>query len=415
MIRQMKCLGKVQRAGLGNFERAPAAIFWVKILETRNMTISTKSIVFALFLISLLAGCGGDNKPAAGPGTPGAAMPPPEVEVITVAVGSATLTQDLPGRLQAYRTAQVRARVEGVVEKRLFQEGSDVKAGASLFQIDARTYKAAAESARADLMIARQTVERYQPLLEIKAVSQQEYDLSSAKAKQAEAALIRAEEDLENASVPAAISGRIGRALVTEGALVGRGEATLLATIEQLDPIYVNFTQPGADVLRLRQAVKAGKLRRTESASVEMLLEDGSVYPQAGRIFFADMAVDPATGAVSLRAEFPNPQRELLPGMFVRLRFPQALADNAIRVPQRAVQANPQGQFVMIVTPEGKAAPQPVKTGGMAGSDFIIAEGLKGGEQVIVNGLQKARPGTQVTPVQKTEAPTPAAAGQKGS
>jgi len=379
------------------------------------MTISTKSIVFALFLISLLAGCGGDNKPAAGPGTPGAAMPPPEVEVITVAVGSATLTQDLPGRLQAYRTAQVRARVEGVVEKRLFQEGSDVKAGASLFQIDARTYKAAAESARADLMIARQTVERYQPLLEIKAVSQQEYDLSSAKAKQAEAALIRAEEDLENASVPAAISGRIGRALVTEGALVGRGEATLLATIEQLDPIYVNFTQPGADVLRLRQAVKAGKLRRTESASVEMLLEDGSVYPQAGRIFFADMAVDPATGAVSLRAEFPNPQRELLPGMFVRLRFPQALADNAIRVPQRAVQANPQGQFVMIVTPEGKAAPQLVKTGGMAGSDFIIAEGLKGGEQVIVNGLQKARPGTQVTPVQKTEAPTPAAAGQKGS
>jgi len=407
MIRQMKCLGKVQRAGLGNFERAPTAIFWVKILETRNMTISTKSIVFALFLISLLAGCGGDNKPAAGPGTPGAAMPPPEVEVITVAVGSATLTQDLPGRLQAYRTAQVRARVEGVVEKRLFQEGSDVKAGASLFQIDARTYKAAAESARADLMIARQTVERYQPLLEIKAVSQQEYDLSSAKAKQAEAALIRAEEDLENASVPAAISGRIGRALVTEGALVGRGEATLLATIEQLDPIYVNFTQPGADVLRLRQAVKAGKLRRTESASVEMLLEDGSVYPQAGKIFFTDMAADPNTGAVSLRAEFPNPQRELLPGMFVRLRFPQALADNAIRVPQRAVQANPQGQFVMIVTPEGKAAPQPVKTGGMAGSDFIIAEGLKGGEQVIVNGLQKARPGTQVM-IQKTEPAVPA-------
>jgi len=379
------------------------------------MTISTKSIVFAPFLISLLAGCGGDNKPAAGPGVPGAAMPPPEVEVITVAAGSATLTQDLPGRLQAYRTAQVRARVEGVVEKRLFHEGSDVKAGTSLFQIDARTYKAAAEAARADLMIARQTIERYAPLLKIKAVSQQEFDLAAAKAMQSEAALIRAEEDLESASVPAAISGRIGRALVTEGALVGKGEATLLATIEQLDPIYVNFTQPGADVLRLRQAVKAGKLRRTESASVEMLLEDGSVYPQAGRIFFADMAVDPATGAVSLRAEFPNPQRELLPGMFVRLRFPQALADNAIRVPQRAVQANPQGQFVMIVTPEGKAAPQPVKTGGMAGSDFIIAEGLKGGEQVIVNGLQKARPGTQVTPVQKTEAPTPAAAGQKGS
>ena len=385
-----------------------------KFIEILNMTTLTKPIIYMLLLAALLAGCGKANDKPAAPG-PGAGMPPPEVDVITVAAGSATLTQDLPGRLQAYRTAQVRARVEGVIEKRLFQEGSDVRAGASLFQIDARTYRAAAEAARADLMIARQTVERYRPLLEIKAVSQQEYDLAAAKAKQAEAALIRADEDLENASVPAAISGRIGRALVTEGALVGRGEATLLATIEQLDPIYVNFTQPGADVLRLRRAVKSGKLKRAESASVEMLLEDGSVYPQSGKIFFTDMAADPATGAVSLRAEFPNPQRELLPGMFVRLRFPQALADNAIRVPQRAVQANPQGQFVMIVTPEGKAAPQPVKTGGMAGSDFIIAEGLKGGEQVIVNGLQKARPGTQVTPVQKTEAPTPAAAGQKGS
>ncbi len=372
------------------------------------MTISTRPIALTLSMIALLAGCGGGDKPAAGPGGPGAGMPPPEVDVITVTSGNATLTQDLPGRLQAYRTAQVRARVEGVIEKRLFQEGSDVKAGASLFQIDARTYKAAAESARADLAIARQTVERYVPLLKIKAVSQQEMDLADAKAKQAEAALIRAEEDLENASVPAAISGRIGRTLVTEGALVGKGEATLLATIEQLDPIHVNFTQPGADVLRLKQAVKSGKLRRAESASVEMLLEDGSVYPQAGRIFFSDMAVDPATGAVSLRAEFPNPQRELLPGMFVRLRFPQARADNAIRVPQRAVQANPQGQFVMIVTPDGKAAPQPIKTGGMAGSDFIIAEGLKGGEQVIVNGLQKARPGTVVVakPLSPSLSPT---------
>ena len=369
-----------------------------KFIEILNMTTLTKPIIYMLLLAALLAGCGKANDKSAAPG-PGAGMPPPEVDVITVAAGSATLTQDLPGRLQAYRTAQVRARVEGVVEQRLFQEGSDVKAGAPLFRIDARTYKAAAESASADLTIARQTVERYKPLLEIKAVSQQEYDLAFARAKQAEAALIRAEEDLDNASVPAAISGRIGRALVTEGALVGRGEATLLATIEQLDPIYVNFTQPGADALRLRQAVKTGKLRRAESASVEMLMDDGSVYPQAGKIFFTDMAVDPNTGAVSLRAEFPNPQRELLPGMFVRLRFPQALADNAIRVPQRAVQANPQGQFVMVVTPEGKAAPLPVKTGGMAGGDFIVTEGLKGGEQVIVNGLQKARPGTQVSPV----------------
>ncbi|MDP1995788.1 MAG: biotin/lipoyl-binding protein, partial [Gallionella sp.] len=182
------------------------------------MTTLAKPFVPTFLLIALLAGCGDSNDKTAAPGGPGAAMPPPEVDVITVVVGNATFTQDLPGRLQAYRTAQVRARVEGVIEKRLFQEGSDVKAGASLFQIDARTYKAAAESARADMVIARQTVERYVPLLKIKAVSQQEFDLAAAKAMQAEAALIRAEEDLENASVPAAISGRIGRALVTEGA-----------------------------------------------------------------------------------------------------------------------------------------------------------------------------------------------------
>lgn len=362
------------------------------------MTTLTKPIIYTLLLTALLAGCGGAHDKPAAPG-PGAGMPPPEVDVITVAVGSATFTQDLPGRLQAYRTAQVRARVEGVVEKRLFQEGSDVQSGAALFQIDARTYRAAAEAAKADLIIARQTVERYKPLLEIKAVSQQEFDLAAAKAKQAEAALIRTEQDLENASVPAAISGRIGRTLVTEGAFVGKGEATLLATIEQLDPIYANFTQSGADLLRLRQAVKAGKLKRAESAKVELLLEDGSIYPQAGKIFFTDMAVDPSTGAVSLRAEFPNPKRDLLPGMFVRIRFPEADAENAIKIPQRAVQAGPQGQFVMVVGAESKATLLPVKTGGMAGGDFIITEGLKGGEQVIVNGLQKARPGSPVKPV----------------
>lgn len=374
-------------------------------------TFLAKPFVPTLFLIALVAGCGGGDKPAAGPG-PGAAMPPPEVDVITVVPGRATLTQDLPGRLQAYRTAQVRARVEGVVEKRLFQEGSDVKAGESLFQIDARTYRAADASAKADLAIARQNVERYKPLLEIRAVSQQEFDLAAAKAKQAESVSIVAAENLENASVPAAISGRIGRALVTEGAFVGKGDATLLATIEQLDPIYANFTQSGSDMLRLRQAVKMGKLKRAESARVELLLEDGSVYPQPGKIFFTDMAVDSSTGSVSLRAEFPNPRHELLPGMFVRIRFPEADAENVIRVPQRAVQSGTQGQFVMVVGAEDKATPMPVKTGNMAGGDFIIAEGLKGGEQVIVNGLQKARPGTVVKPVpldtQKLDTSAPA-------
>lgn len=365
-------------------------------IEIPAMTTPIKSIISILLMMAALAGC--SDKPAAGPG-PGSAMPPPEVEVITVVPGKATLTQDLPGRIQAYRTAQVRARVEGVVEKRLFKEGSDVHAGDSLFRIDPRIYKTAAASARADLEIARQNVERYRPLLEVKAVSQQEFDLAEAKAKQAEATATRASEDLAYTTVPAAISGRIGRALVTEGALVGQGEATLLATIEQLDPIYVNFTESGADLLRLKQAVQAGTLKRAESAKVELLQEDGSVYQHPGRIFFTDMAVDPGTGSVSLRAEFPNPGRNLLPGMFVRIRFPQALAVNVMRVPQRAVQIGPQGQYVMVVGAEDKVNPQPVTTGDMAGEDFIIAEGLKGGERVIVNGLQKARPGSVVKPV----------------
>lgn len=378
-----------------------------------------KILLPLMFLLTAaLVGCGaeGDKKSAGGPGGPGAAaMPPPEVEVVAVAPGSTTISQELPGRLQAFRTAQVRARVEGIVEKRLFTEGTDVKEGATLFRIDPRNYQAAFDSATAELAVARLTLERYRPLLGIKAVSQQEVDLADAKVKQAEAALTRARIDLENTAVPAPISGRIGRTLVTEGALAGRGEATHLATIEQIDPIYANFTQPGADLLRLRQAVKAGKLREVERAQVELILEDGSVYPQPGKLLFSDQAVDPATGSISLRALFRNPRHELLPGAFVRVRFPEAIAEQVIRVPQRAVQVGPQGQFVMIVDAEGKAAPRPVKTGGMSGDDFIIAEGLKSGEQVIVNGLQKARPGMPVKPVPFSPNAAPATQPPAGS
>lgn len=363
--------------------------------RTRLHTVST---IFASML--LLAACGPKEGGAPQGPTGGAAPPPPEVDVVKVTTDSVTLTQDLPGRLEAYRSAQVRARVEGIIEKRSFAEGSDVKAGETLFRIDARNYQTAYDSAKADVGVARQTVERYKPLLAAKAVSQQDYDLAEAKLKQAEAALSRAQLDLDNTHVPAPISGRIGRAQVTEGALVGRGEATLLATIEQVDPIYANFTQAGADVLRLQQAFKSGKLKRAGSAKVELVLEDGSTYPQPGKLLFSNLAVDPSTGSVSLRAEFPNPEHELLPGMFARIRFPEGSADNSIRVPQRAVQTGQQGQFVMVVDAEGKAAPRPVKTGGMAGEDFVIAEGLKVGDQVIVNGLQKARPGTPVKPVQ---------------
>jgi len=359
---------------------------------------------YALILLAFLSACGeggGDKKApaaAAGPGGPGA-MPPAEVDVITIAAGSATLTQDLPGRLQAVRSAQVRARVEGVIEKRLFAEGSDIRAGTPLFRIDARTYQAQAAAAEADVAAAKAVFDRYKPLLEIKAVSQQEYDAAEARVKQTEAALAKARLDLENAVAPAPISGRVGRALVTEGALVGKGEATHLVTIEQLDPIRVEFTQSYSDLLRLQQAVKSGKQQRADAAQVELILEDGSLYPEKGRLQFTDLAVDPASGAVVLRAEFPNPKRELLPGTFVRVRFPQASFAQAIRVPQRAVQGSPQGQVVMTVDAEGKVAPRPVRSGGMAGGDFIITDGLKEGDVVIVNGLQKAKPGSVVKPV----------------
>lgn len=364
------------------------------------------SILLAI-LVTTLGACGqgeGDKKAAppaaaAGPGPGGAAPPPAEVDVVTVAAGAATITQDLPGRLLAYRSAQVRARVEGVLEQRLFVEGSDIRAGTPLFRIDARSYQAQVAAAEADLAATRAVAERYKPLLETKAVSQQEFDAAQARVKQGEAALTKAKLDLENAVPPAPISGRIGRALVTEGALVGKGEATHLATIEQLDPIRVEFTQTYSDLLRLQQAIKAGKQKRADSAQVQLLLEDGTLHPEKGRLQFADLAVDPGSGAVVLRAEFPNPRRELLPGTFVRIRFPQAELDHAIRVPQRAVMNSPQGQSVLLVGEEDKVAPRPIRTGAMSGSDFIVTDGLKEGERVIVNGLQKAKPGAVVKPV----------------
>lgn len=362
-----------------------------------------KSLALALITtFALLAACGKGDKAPAGAGGPGGApaMPPPEVDVITVTPGSATLTQDLPGRLQAVRSAEVRARVEGVLEKRLYREGSDVAAGTPLLRIDPRTYQAAAAGAEADLAAAKAQLDRYKPLLDTQAVSQQEYDAANARFKQAQAAYAKARLDLENAVPRAPIAGRAGRMLVTEGALVGKGDATHLLTIEQLDPIRVEFTQSYSDVLRLQQAVKAGKQKQADAAQVELLLEDGSLYGQKGRLQFTDLAVDPGSGSVVMRAEFPNKNRELLPGTFVRVRFPQAQLDNAIRIPQRAVMTTPQGQLVMTVDGEGKVAPRPVRTGAMSGTDFIIADGLKGGEKVIVNGLMKARPGSVVKPME---------------
>ena len=358
---------------------------------------------FALLLVlPLFAACGPDGKsgPAgSGAGGPPGGMPPPEVGVVQVGSGAATLTRELPGRVTAVRTAQVRARVEGIVEKRLFVEGSEVRAGQPLFRLDDRTYRTAAQAAEADVDVKKINLARVESLLPIKAVSQQEVDLARAALKQSQAQLSRARLDMENTTVPAAISGHIGRALVTEGALVGRGDATLLATIEQLDPVDVLFTQPNADVLRLKSALAAGQLKAADSRIVELIMENGQPYPHKGRLIFSDMSVDPGTGAVTLKAEFPNPQRLLLPGTFVRVRLPQAVAQDVVTVPQRAVVTGPQGQFVLLVDPENKATPRPVKVGAMAGKDFVIEDGLKGGETLIVDGVQKAKPGTVVKPV----------------
>jgi membrane fusion protein (multidrug efflux system) len=362
------------------------------------MKTSTYFLMAAPFLALSLAACG----PETGGGAraqAGAMPPPPEVDVVTVARGSVLQTRDLPGRLEAYRTAQVRARVEGIVERRFFTEGGDVKAGDMLFQIDARNYQAAYDSAKANVDVARLTVGRYQPLLAANVVSQQDYDMVAAKLKQAEAALSKAQIDLENTHVPAPLAGHVGRTVVTEGALVGHGEATLLTTIEQIDPIYANFTQAGADLLRLQRAFKSGEMKRAGSARVELVLEDGSIYPKPGKLLFSNLAVDPGTGSVLLRAEFPNPGHELLPGMFARIRFTEGISDNSIKVPQRAVQSGPQGQYVMVVDASGTASPRVIKTGAMSGEDFIVAEGLSPGDRVIVNGLQKARPGSTVKPV----------------
>ena len=231
-------------------------------------------------------------------------------------------------------------------------------------------------------------------------VSQQDYDLTEAKYKSAEAQLSRAQEDVDNTRVPAPIEGRIGRSQVSEGALVGKGDATLLATIEQINPIYANFTQSEAEISRLQQAMNAGKLKKANTAKVELVLEDGRVYAHSGKLLFSDRAVDPNTATVSLRAEFPNPQLQLLPGMFVQIRFAQAVSEKAISIPQRAVQINTQGQYVMVVDAENKVAPRPVVTGAMSGTNFIVTDGLHAGDKVIVNGLQKARPGSVVKPVE---------------
>jgi len=382
--------------------------------------------LFATVPIALLiAACGQKNEGAAGPGG-GAAPPPAEVGVITVRPRPIGLTTELPGRLEASRVAQVRARAAGILQRRVFTEGSDVKAGQRLFEIDSAPYQATLAStqatlarAQANLMQATAQAERYKPLLEANAVSKQEYVNAVAAQKQAEAdvaagraALQTSQINLGYATVTAPISGRIGRALVTEGALVGQGEATPLAVIQQINPMYVNFTQSSSDVLRLRRAFESGKFKRSggaNAASVQVVLEDGTVYGQSGKLLFSDLSVDPTSGQITLRAEVPNPTGFLLPGMYVRVRLEQAETQNGILVPQQAVTRGTTGDSVMVVAPDGKAAPRPVKIGSAIGGEWLVLEGLAAGETVMVDGFQKLRPNAPVKPVPWTPAASGAA------
>ncbi|WP_332813991.1 efflux RND transporter periplasmic adaptor subunit [Ramlibacter sp.] len=380
------------------------------------MPLSRQNLLIAPVLAAalLLAACGQSNNPNAS-APPGGGMPPPEVGVVTVQPHDVGLVTELPGRLEASRTAQVRARAAGIVQERLFREGSDVKAGQPLFRIDASPYEAALASAQATLARgqanlgqARALAERYRPLVEANAISKQEYAnaVAAQKAGEAEvaageAAVKTARINLGHALVNAPISGRIGRALVTEGALVGQGEATPLALVQQIHPLYVNITQSSTEVLNLRRALEQGRLKRSgaDATPVKVVLEDGSTYAQPGRLLFADLQVDPATGNVSLRAEVPNPKGLLLPGMYVRVQIEQATASNAVLLPQQAVTRSQQGDSVMVVAPDGKVAPRPVKVGGSQNGQWVILDGLKAGEQVMVDGFQKLQPGNPVKPV----------------
>ena len=388
--------------------------------------VAASAIVVA---VSLFAACG--KKPEQAGAPPGGGMPPAEVGVVTAAPQAIGLATELPGRLEASRVAQVRARAAGIVQKRVFTEGGDVKAGQVLFRIDSAPYQAQAASAQAALSRAQANLtqtaalaERYKPLLEANAISKQEYVNAVAAQKTAEADVATgkaniqiAQINLGYATVTAPIAGRIGRALVTEGALVGQGDVTPLANIQQINPMYVNFTQSTTDVLRLRKALASGQFKRTgaDSASVRVILEDGSDYGQPAKLLFSDLTVDATTGQITLRAEVPNAAGLLLPGMYVRVRFEEAQAEAGIVLPQLAVTRGANGDTVMVVGADGKVSPRPVKIGSSVNGQWVVLEGLKPGEQVMVDGFQKLRGGAPVKPVPWKPAASGAAGGPAAS
>ncbi|MGB3817727.1 efflux RND transporter periplasmic adaptor subunit [Achromobacter pulmonis] len=371
-------------------------------------------------LALLLAGCG--EKPQMNPGMP-------QVSVITVQPQRTPIISELPGRVDAVRDAQIRARVTGIVQKIAFEQGGDVKEKQLLFKIDPAPYKAAYDQAtaqlkqaQANLFSAKLLADRYAPLVKANAVSKQEYDNAVAAYRQADATVAAAKAAQDNAAinlgytdVTSPITGRIGKPLVTEGALVEATSATQMATVQQLDPIYVDFTQSTSDLAALRRAFASGKLQQVgkDAARATVVLEDGSEYDHAGKLLFTGITVDPSTGQVNLRAEVPNPDGILLPGMYVRVRLEQGVDDKALMVPQQALQRTADGSQSLMLVKDNKIEQLPVTTGGAIKDKWIITSGLKAGDVVVVEGFQKIRPGApvQASPWNKSGA-APAADGQ---
>lgn len=381
----------------------------------KNRGLTPLAVVLMLSGSLALTGC--DDKQAQQGG-----QQMPAVGVVTVKTEPLQITTELPGRTSAYRIAEVRPQVSGIILKRNFKEGSDIEAGVSLYQIDPATYQATYDSAKGDLAkaqaaanIAQLTVNRYQKLLGTQYISKQEYDQALADAQQANAAVTAAKAAVETARINLAytkvtspISGRIGKSNVTEGALVQNGQATALATVQQLDPIYVDVTQSSNDFMRLKQSVEQGNLHKENATSnVELVMENGQTYPLKGTLQFSDVTVDESTGSITLRAVFPNPQHTLLPGMFVRARIDEGVQPDAILIPQQGVSRTPRGDAtVLIVNDKSQVEARPVVASQAIGDKWLISEGLKSGDQVIVSGLQKARPGEQVKATTDTPADT---------
>ncbi len=377
----------------------------------------TPPLFLTLSLAALLIGCSKEvPKPAA--------PPPAEVSVVTVAAESVDRTTELPGRINPVREAQVRARATGILLKRSFTEGADVKEGQVLFEIDPLPLQATLSSSQASLAKMEATLKeskaraaRYEELVKINAISRQVYDEAVATLGQNEADLLAAKAALQTsqlnlgyAQVTAPISGRIGRALVTEGALVSATEATQLAVIRQLDPVYFDFTQSSTEVLRLRRALESGSLQgaTTNRASVTLTLEDGTAYPHPGKLLFSDIAVDPTTGMITLRAEVPNPENLLMPGMYARAQIIEGVTTNALTIPQRTIARGSAGaSTVLVVNDQNTVEIRSITIDRTFGSKVVVASGLKAGEKVIVEGSQKVRPGAAVKPVPFTAPPAP--------